>query len=231
MSYASTLARARLLPQADPAFIARLSNGERDIDFPVSEADLVRDAVWFADVYGRLGVGTGAHVLVSSRSWHGAWYDQTRTAAHHVGARYSNVEAWAWDAPRMASFLRRFSIDVLVGLGIDSVGALDAMEDGERLLASPAHVLAEPAAAKVLRERGIRAGVIARIGPALAVSDPSGDGLIFDESQWSITDLDGVLHVTTRGARAARFDHQATDQTGRVSIIDGGARVHLEGLA
>ncbi|MEB3071689.1 hypothetical protein [[Mycobacterium] vasticus] len=228
MTYASALERSRSLPRPNPAMIGRFTVDGEDIDFPVSEADLDRDSLWWKEILRGYGVKAGDHVLISSHAWHCPWIDPIRTALTKLGAVHSNVEAWGWDAPRMASFLRRFPISLIVGLELESVLALENSEDLKVLLGDVT-LLAQPKAVERLNECGFRAATILRIGPANAVA-PAGESgtarLIIDNDEWLIQTQGNEFVVTSRSERSARFERQLTGVHGRTLHVED--RTYLE---
>lgn len=228
MTYASVVERSRSLPRPNPAMIGRFTVEGEDIDFPVSEADLDRDSLWWTQVLHGYGVKAGDHVLVSSHAWHCPWIDPIRTASTRLGAVHSNVEAWGWDAPRMASFLRRFPISLVAGIGLESVLALQNIGDVAELLGGVT-LLAQPDAAQLLNENGFQAATMLQIGPASAITPAGEDGtprLVTDDGEWLIeTDGDEFV-VTSRAQRSARFDRQATGIHGLTLTVED--RTYLE---
>lgn len=187
-----------------------------------------RDALWWTEMMRGYGIGQGDHVLVSSSAWHCPWIDPIRSATTKVGAVHSNVEAWPWDAPRMAAFLRRFPITMLVGLTPESLAALEGMGDLGDILAGVKHILAHPVAAERLRVAGFSAGVLAMVGPVLALTPPSGEGVVVNDKEWLVEDVDGELVVSSGRARSARLDRQRTGIRGRAKLIDRAIRLELE---
>jgi hypothetical protein len=228
MTYSSTIARAELLPRATPVKIARFTVDGSLVDFPLTEADLTRDAAWSTALLSELGLSAGHHILISSFSWHGVWFDGLRKGALELGAAYSNVEAWGWDATRFTSFLNRFEFEMVIGVGSESVAALAQGGQAAELLGRARRILARPDAVAPLAELGIDASVIGMAGPVLLVSDPSSEGLVFNDDEWLIESDDGELIVTTSGPRAARFDRQRTGVRGSVVQVAGRTVVRME---
>jgi hypothetical protein len=228
VTYTSVLQRTASLAHPDPAMIGRFTVDGKNIDFPVSESDLDRDTQWCCEVLRGYGLGAGDHILLSSHAWFCPWVDPIRTAATGIGAVYSNVEAWAWDVHRMASFLRRFRITMLAGLGAESLTALQSVGDIEELLGGVKRILAWPDAIEPLRTKGFQPGVVTRVGPSLAMSAPDGRGLVVNDAEWSVQSVDGEFTVTSGRMRTARFDQQRTGVRGQTIEVDGRIRLELE---
>lgn len=229
MTRQSTIARAaRLQGKPGLACIGRFSADGEFIDFPYGEDDLARDTDFWAKVLAGYGVTRGKRVVVTAVAWEMPWMQQVRLGATRLGASYSNTEAFGWDARRLETFIRWTSPQVVLGPGEEVLEALGSAGDlAERLRSVPV-LLVRPDGRKTLAAAGVRpAGVVALIGPALAVSLPDGTGIAVDENEWTVTEEDGELLLTTVGPRAARFDRQRTGVRGHVEQTPAGPRVDL----
>lgn len=227
MSQHSTIARAAQLERPGIAWIGRCPAGPEVIDFTVTEADHARDSAWAAEVLGAYGIGRGSHVLITATPSETPWVDSFRAGAAIVGAVHSNAEPWNWDARRAEMYIRRLQTQILIGLAPETITAMAQLADVGERLGSIRTILARPAAIPLLTESGIDAGVYLAVGPAVAVSAPDGEGLIFNSAEWSIESVDGQLVVSTVGPRAANFDRVQTGIAGEVITTPNGPRVIL----
>lgn len=228
MTRQSTIERAARIQKDGPTVIGRFHVDGEPVDFPLAEADVDVDVRFWQGVLSGYGVGKGDRVVVSAFAYEFPWFQPARMAVAQLGASYSNVEQWGWDARRLEMFVRRVSPRVVLGLGKENVeGLSNIVEPAERLGPVPT-LLARPDAVDPLDDAGLSpAGLVVKLGPAVGVGLADGSGIAFDESQWEFGSEGGELTISTRGSRAASFAAQRTGVRGTVEQTPAGARLVL----
>jgi hypothetical protein len=230
MTRQSTIERAaRLEGKPGLVCIGRFLVDGEAVDFPYSEDDLVRDAGYWGGLLSRYGIARGGRVVVSALAWELPWALAVRVGVNRAGGSYSNAELWGWDARRLDMFVRRLSPHAVIGPGRELIESLGNIVDLEERLGHVPVLLVRPDAVPSVEDAGVRpTGVIAPLGPTVAVSLPDGSGLAVDEDEWSVDEQDGELLITTAGPRAATFHRQRTGVRGHVDRTSAGTRIHLE---
>jgi hypothetical protein len=207
--------------------IGRFHVDGQPVDFPYSEEDLDRDAEFWRSVLAEYGVTRGKRVVITSMAWEVPQFQAVRVGVMRAGGTYSNSEFWSWDARRLDLFIRRLEPHMVIGPGSQSIDGLGNMVDLDDRLGGVPHVLVRPDASELLLEAGVtHAGIVAPIGPAVAVSMPGGP-VVVDEQEWSVRERNGRLAVSSVGPRAATFDSQITDVRGSVDDTHVGTTLRL----
>jgi hypothetical protein len=228
MTQRSTTARAAKLNRPGIAWIGRFAAGDDIVDFTVSEDDLARDSVWAENILRSYGIGPDDHVLFTATPSDTPWFEQFRVAARHTGAVQSNGEAWNWDARRSEMYIRRLETKMIIGLSAQTIEAMGQITDATERLSSVSSILARPDGLAAVRALGFDAGLIIRLGPAVAVSAADGSGLCVNDDEWAVDVDDGELVVTSLGARMTQSHRQRTGVRGSVASTSAGVRITLE---
>jgi hypothetical protein len=221
MTLHSTTAAALLLPRDSLFCIGRWHAGGEATEFEMTHGDHDRDTAWATEVLRGLGLGRGDVLLAVTRLCEAPWNHAFTTAAGVLGATVAHADCFGWDAGRVEMFARRLPVRVALGVPGEVASTLVERDLLGSLAAVPT-ILARPDAVAALRGAGLSPGVLAQVGPALAVAtDPAGP-LIYNTDEWLLSDGDpvtdrGELLVTTVGARAARLERAPTGMVGRVA--------------
>ncbi len=228
MTRSTMQARTSRLARPGPAYIARFRVDDNDVEFAVGEDDLQQDASWVARLLSERGIGAGATMVVTGSTAESPWLDAFRTAVNAIGGAFSNCEARRSEAWRLDLYLRRLHPDAVVGLTAELVEGMVEIEGGvERLAATPL-LLARPSALPHLQAAGCPSGVVAFLGPALALSRTEVRAEL-DPTQWVCEQDGNELLVTTIANRYTQFDRQRSGTRGRVVIAEDGAPLlHLD---
>lgn len=228
MTRQSTIECAARLTGKGPAMLGRFQVDGDPVDFTINEDDLDRDAMFWRTVLAGYGVGPGSRIVVVGSVPESPWLEPPRMAAAALGASYSNVDSWSWDARRLDMYCRRLPVSVVLGLNAETVQALASITDVQKRLGPVPTLLVRPDALEPLREKGVtHADVLVPVGPTLAVTLADGSGIAYDESEWLIEAADGELVVSTRGPRHTRLKRQQTGLAGAVVAAEGGSRLAL----
>jgi len=219
MSRASMAAAAAALPRAPIYGIGRYVVGSSPVDFEIGWDEIDRDTEWAHSLLSEAGVRKGHLVLFSAPNHEGPWLAPIVRALRRIGAPYATSETYGWDSRRFAMYLRRLPVKAIVGIGAETVTALtDSGQDLPELLAGVGVVWARPDAVSPLHSLQIEAATYAPIGPALGLGLPGARGARVNGDEWSVSELDGRVHVTNRRARATSFDVADTGVSGSVAV-------------
>lgn len=214
MTLESTTLAGAAIPRPTLWGIGRDHQGGAPADFEISWADWERDVAWAQGVLAQYGVESGTAVLIVGGMPESPWFDPFETAVLRLGGHYSLGEVHAFDAFRTGIYATRLGIDLV--LGITRAVAEGLGDDLGIALGGVRTILARPDAVPVLQAAGLAAGTVTRVGPALAVECPARAGAHLNGAEWSVTSVDGELHLTTVGTRAHQFDHERVGVLGTV---------------
>lgn len=216
MTLRSTTAAALLLPRDDLFCVGRWHAGGEATEFEMTHGDHDRDTAWATEVLRGLGLGRGDVLLAVTRLYEAPWNHPFTAAAGVLGATVAHADCFGWDAGRVEMFARRLPVRVALGVPGEVVAALLERDLLGSLAAVPS-ILARPDAVAALRGAGLAPGVLAQVGPAVAVATGAGP-LTYNTDEWLLSDGDGgELLVTTVGPRAARLEGAPTGTLGRVA--------------
>jgi hypothetical protein len=212
-----TLARACLLDHPATAYIVPVRRADGLAEYEVTWDDLARDAAWTQARLQGLGLGRGHHALITFSGHEGVWFQPIIEALRNLGVVYGTAEAMGWDHTRTRVFQRELDLRAVLGLSADTVEALSGQAMIGDLFRDTPVVLARPGAAERLREAGVPAGIMAPLGPALAIECAERSGAHVSGAEWKVAERDGALTV------AAASEKRATGQ-GEI-ILDTPGRV------
>ena len=188
------------------------------IPWPVSEADIEDETEIVADHYRRLGLGNDELVLVVALLSQAIHAVPLERAAGRVGALYSSADATRFDAFRTASLVRQLKAAMVVGVDDDVVAGLDDLgrDLGEVFAPLRAVVAADATAYERLRDAGLPAGRMLRLGPTVAIAAPGEELLVYDAARWRVDVDDGELLLTNLADRLTACDALRTGLRGTV---------------
>ncbi|WP_433461894.1 hypothetical protein [Spirillospora sp. CA-128828] len=212
-----TLARACMLDHPATAYLVPVKRPDGVAEYEVTWDDLARDAAWTQERLQALGLERGHCALVSFSGHEGAWFQPVIEALRNLGATYGTAEAMGWDHARTRVFHRELDLHALLGLSADTLEALSGQVMIGDLFHDTPVILVRPGAAERLRAAGVRAGIIAPLGPALAIECAERSGAHVNRSEWHVSERDGVLAVAAvREKRGTGLDEIVLDTRGRV---------------
>ena len=199
------VAAAAALPRAPIAGIGRYRAGDQVVDFPIGWDETDRDTAWARVQLTRWGVSRPGYALITAAMWQGPWVSPVLRACRETGITFGMADVFGWDSRRTATFARRLRLSMVFGLGRETAEALaDAGELADLLGAVPA-ILAHADARPALTAAGLRPGLIALLGPALALECPQRAGAHVNGAEWLVEETGDGLFLSTVAERA----HQA----------------------
>ncbi|MDQ1425778.1 MAG: hypothetical protein QOD72_3276 [Acidimicrobiaceae bacterium] len=150
------------------------------------------------------GVTTDELIVVVSLGHEAAQLAPFERAALRMGAVAANADGVPGDAFRLSLYLQHFAPALVVGLNAELVQGLDKFPDAVEALRQTT-VLARPAAAKLLAERGLDVYEFLLLGPAVAVECRLRAGAHLNADSWtpSVTDGGLVVESVRDGRRVA----------------------------
>jgi len=197
-----TLEANLALPRGPLACIGWADLAADRVPMPVSWADAEADTAWAAGILAGYGIGRGDHCLfvTAGRDY---WPRQVETAVTALGGFIGNISPAGYEDRRLSVYLRFLPPTLIVGLSEELAEKAVRNDELVTLLKAVPHILAVPAAVRILAGGGIGAKAVAAVGPALALPCAEGDGAHVDGSQFSVAQLPGsrALSVTTTAGR------------------------------
>jgi hypothetical protein len=215
MTLQSTTLAADTVPRAALWAIGRDRPDGQPTDFPISWSDWERDTAWAESVLAQHGVGIGTAVLIVGGMPESPWFDPFETAVLRLGGQYSLGEVFSFEAFRTGMYTTRLEVEVV--FGINRAVAEGLGDELGAALAGVRTILARPDAVPLLEAAGLTALTVTRIGPALAVACPVGDGAHVNGAEWAVAADGDDLLLSTVGPRAHQLDRQRVGVRGRVS--------------
>jgi hypothetical protein len=215
-----TLEANLALPRGPLACIGWADLASGRVPVPVSWADAEADTAWASGILAGYGIGRGDHCLfvTAGRDY---WPRQVETAVTALGGFIGNIAPASYEDRRLSVYLRFLLPTLIVGLTEELAEKVARNDELVTLLRGVPHILAVPAAARILAGSGITAKAVAAVGPALALPCAGGDGAHVDGSQFSVAQVPGsrTLTVTTSAMREFQLtDGQAAT---RGSVLAG----------
>lgn len=222
MSRVSMAAAAALLPQAPIYGIAMFSNGRSQIDYELGHAELDRDTDWAHQILLDAGIVGGDMVLFTAGNHEAPWTTPIARALRRIGAPYITAETYKWDARRFVTFLQRLPIKAIIGLGMETVDALqDAVPSLTDLVAGVDIIWARADSLAQLKTLQINAIPFLPLGPALALGVPGEQGARINSAEWDVSSSEGRIHVSNLQTRLTRFTNLDTGISGSIDQTDG----------
>jgi hypothetical protein len=200
------VAAAVALPRAPIAGIGRYHVGEQIVDFPIGWEETGRDTAWARQQLVRWGDGPSGYALITAAMWQGPWVSPVLRACREIGITFGMADVFGWDSRRTATFARRLPLTMVFGLGRETAEALADSGELADLLGGVPAILAHADARPALTAAGLRPGLIALLGPALALECPQRVGAHVNRAEWLVEETADGLILTTVSRRA----HQVT---------------------
>lgn len=175
--------------QSDYAIVPVTASQGHVVDIRVSHADFDAQCSWLAGRLLEMGVGPGSLVVTVSHPLE-VWSGSLPEAVYGLGGYTGSVDVFPYEAPRLALFLSRLRPTAVVGVTAAIAGGITDMN-----LYDGVTVVARPETRTALEAAGVRHGVIATLGPAVALSLPGEDELHYDPSQAELRVTDGILEL------------------------------------
>jgi hypothetical protein len=216
MSRATMAVALASLPRSPICGIGTYPVDSSTADFEIGWEELERDAEWAHSMLVEAGLRKGDLVLFSTANHEGPWVMPIVRALRRIGAPYATSETYGWDSRRYAMYLRRLPVRAVVGLGAETVTALESQAALSTLLSGVDLVWARRDALSRLKAQRIDAAPFLPLGPALGLGMPGERGARVNEDEWAVTEIGGRVHLTNTRPRATTFDTVDTGVSGRV---------------
>jgi hypothetical protein len=211
----STTAAAAALPRAPLWGIGRYDLAGQPVYFEMSWDDWQRDTVWARAMLAGHGVGPGSSLIIVAGMAESPWFDPVETAARELGAPYSIGETYAFEAFRTGMYARRLPVTMI--FGIDRTVAEGLGDELAEVVAQVPVIVARPDAAGLLAEAGGAPFIVTRVGPAVAVECPHRSGAHLNSAEWTLSECDGELLLSTAGPRAHQMSQAPVGLRGTLS--------------
>ena len=168
MNLLGTLEANLALPRGPLACIGWADLAADRVPMPVSWADAEADTAWAAGILAGYGIGRGDHCLfvTAGRDY---WPRQVETAVTALGGFIGNISPAGYEDRRLSVYLRFLPPTLIVGLSEELAEKAVRSDELVTLLKGVPHILAVPAAVRILagqrdrRESGRRRRARARL--------------------------------------------------------------------
>jgi hypothetical protein len=172
------------------------------VDYPIGWDDASRDTDWVEGFLKQLGVAAGDFVSVVSTGHEAPWYAPVLDAVNRLRATVCPLEPARFEAGRALMFFKRFPVSVVIGLDGELGAALEASAGLNNILTQVRSVVGRPDATSLLSDLQSNKGIIAPVGPALALACLSGPFVHLNEDEWSIEGSESSLTSSAKRSRA-----------------------------
>ena len=191
--------------------IAAYDDGERRVDWPVSNTEIERAMGGAMSTLAELGANSGARVLWCSVLSESAHFWPLMIGTMIGGGVFSLADATRADALRVAMFARRLDLHGVLGI---NEAILDGLDDLGRayaeVFAGVEVVGARPGAYERLVAAGLTPHWFVLCGPAVAIASEAGGPARVDAGEWRLEcDGDRIL-VSSLQPRATAFERAPT---------------------
>lgn len=194
------LARVEPLP-SQPWMVGCLRTGGLALPHPMTARDIAADVRFATTIFDAMGIGAGSTVLFACGSSEYAQFWPYEQALETLGACVAVAENLPFDAGRSEMFMRRLSIDLAFGVGLEIVDGMKMMGLDAAAAFQPAKLIcARDAAAGRLAELGFTPWRMIAFGPAFAFVAPDGTTW-YDRDEWLLEAPAGELLISARQAR------------------------------
>ena len=200
--------------------------------YPVSLRDIERDTLWATKVFEWIGIERGKPVHLIGTGCDNEILWPYENALIHMKVPFGVAEPVAIDAPRTDMFLRRFTMQAVIGLSGEIVEALILLERDLKTLLGHSKLVALPETSNKLRQAGLAPWRMIPVGPIFAFEPPDGRGARYDMSEWLVEDDGRQLLLTSVAPRACPFVRLRTGVKGKIEIRTTGDQterlIHLD---
>jgi hypothetical protein len=172
------------------------------VDYPIGWDDASRDTIWVETFLQHLGVSAGDFVAVVSTGHEAPWYAPVVDAVNRLRATVCPLEPARFEVGRALMFFKRFPVSVVIGLDAELGEALEASAGIATVLSRVRSVVSRPDATSLVQMLQSNKGMIAPVGPALALPCLSGSFVHFNEDEWQIDASASGLAVCAKRGRA-----------------------------
>lgn len=172
------------------------------VDYPIGWDEASRDTVWVETFLRQLGVSAGDFVAVVSTGHEAPWYGPVLDAVNRLRATVCPLEPARFEVGRALMFFKRFPVTVVIGLDGELSAALEAAGVVANVLGRVRSIVSRPDATAPVRNLQSNRGMIAPVGPALALACLSGPFVHINEDEWHVDASGAGLVVSARKARA-----------------------------
>lgn len=156
--------------------------------FPVTYEELLRDSAWAGQQLARHQLPRGKFMMIVSMSNEGAHIQPFDAAAASAGIPLCQVDAVAYEAPRIISVLKNLPLALVLGMPLSIIGALAAADVDIGSMFSETTVLVRPEASEEWRAHtsAPRVSHWYPLGPAVALDCPAAAGAHVNGAEWDV---------------------------------------------
>ncbi|MEY2448830.1 MAG: hypothetical protein QOH79_2306 [Acidimicrobiaceae bacterium] len=185
-----------------------------DITYPVSYDDVEADIAAARRALSALGLKSGDTVLLVSTIEESAHFWPLQAAIVEMGMLGLLADATLFDAIRVEMLLRRFTVNLAIGVNNTIVEGLRAASfDVAEVLGRAQLLAARLDAVPALQALGLGVHRWVALGPTYAIDCRAGR-LHFDSEAWDVSSPGGEIVVRPTGSRALGGDAVATGVMG-----------------
>jgi hypothetical protein len=196
---------------------------------PARFDELERQSIGIARILRTFNFKPESTILVVSIVPEVVQFAPFEKAVQHLGMYGINAESTNYDAGRIESIARQFNTPGICGIGAASLEGLKMFGHDPAQVFAGRTIWARPDAYDAVKAMdGVDARRIVILGPAVAYECAHG-GLHYDSRDWSLSESEGTLHLSSRMPRITPILDLDTSVAGKVldTACTCGARENL----
>jgi hypothetical protein len=195
--------------------------------YPVTRAEIARDAYALSRVVATFGISPGRYILTISLSSEVVQFSPFEEAIAQLGLLGVNADATIADAQRTESVCRQFNVAAVCGVNGLVLRGLDELGHDPAVVFKDKIVWARPDAyARLKKLPGLTVRRCAEIGPLLALECAAGGGMHLNGEEWQPGESGGKITLTSRMRRIAPLQALATGLGGAIADSPCGCGTH-----
>ena len=174
------------IPRHELWGITRFRTGDDLVIRPVLWSEMARDTAWARGLLEETRIGRGAIAMTTANFSESAAIRAIETAAMELGGTICPTDAWSFDAPRIAMYVKQLDIAVAIGIGREVVDGLRSAGQDLAVLSRVTTLFARPDAIGELRQAGVEPSLVVMSGPLIALECAYRTGAHVDAAEWQL---------------------------------------------
>ena len=185
------------------------------LPYSIEEVERARRAI--TRILSTFHFRTGSNVLLTSQFHEGAQFMPVERAIMSYGMVAVSADSHLYDARRVESITRGFSLAAAIGISPETLTGLEQQGHQPEEMFANMVIWARPGAYEQLKQfPQLDVYRVLDVGPTIAMECSSGNGAHIDRFEWLIDEQDGEIVLSNRLSRSTPFTHYHTGLKGRV---------------
>ena len=205
-------------PNLSPMAVGRYTDAQGTATpLPYSFDEVERARRWTAIILSTFHFRTGSNMLLTSQFHEGAQFMPVERAIMSYGMVAVSADAHLYDARRVESITRGFSLVGAIGISAETLAGLEQLGHDPAVMFADMIVWARPGAYEQLKHSSaLNVYRIFDVGPTIAIECSAGEGAHIDRREWLIEELNGEIILTSKLSRSAAFEAYNTGLKGHL---------------